>query len=539
MQAALYRLQVAELKGDARPALAGSREEFTEWMAVENHSLNVVGEAEIAHDLRAHAKRLFASISASPPGSHHNEKFEYLQDHLTDLVEMNEQVMYQYQQRALRLSYRLMLTFVAGLVAASVLGVFLSSILGKAIVRPLTELSQHLHGVGERKTKVRLGSQKLTELDAVSHEFNQMTERLEYYEQINVERLVMEKLKTEAMIESLEDGLILIDSAGLVAHMNEIASIIIGIERHEALGKKFDDVGDDHPQYVRVLDALHRLELNANASPVELELYIRGRNHYYMIKTLNLIPEDKPIGRLVILQDVTYLRDQDRARLNLFATLSHELRTPLTAMLIATQTLSRQNDSLSTSQRRLTEILMEETAHMNELTDNLMNLVRGSIPEIPTQRVRVELAELITETVERFVKQAREKHVSFETRVKGELVINADKTELSWIISNLIGNALRHTPDGGTIDIAAYYEGNNFVRLEVADTGPGIPPEIQNRVFERFAQCRSSGYEPGSAGLGLMIVKSIIEAHGGIITIESGQPNGTRFIVQLPTFKTV
>jgi len=539
MQMALHRVQVAELQGDAHPVLADASNEYNYWMDVENQSLTEVGEGELAHDLQVNAKRLFEKIASSPPGSHHDRQFEYLQNHLTDLVEMNQNAMYRDEAHAFSLSRTLTLTFAAGLLVASVLGVVLSSTLGRAIARPLTELAQRLHGVGEGKTQVRLGPQKLAELDTVAHEFNQMAERLEYYDQMNVERLVFEKRKTEAILGSLEDGLILIDSAGIVVHINEVASIIIGIERNDALDRRFDDLEGNHPHYVRVRDALKTLEKDANGRRVEVELHIRGRAHSYVLKPVKLIQEDKLIGTLVVLQDVTYLRDQDRARTNLFGTLSHELRTPLTAMMIATQTLARQKGSLSAEQRKLVAMTVEETMRMNQLADNLMNLARGNIPSIPSERVRIELRTLITETVKRFAMQAQEKNVCLETRIEGTPVVSADRIKLSWVISNLIGNALRYTPEGGSIEVAARPGEGNLLRLEVADTGPGIPLEIRDHVFERYAQYNTPGYQPGSAGLGLAIVKDIVEAHGGRISIDSNSGIGTRVIVQLPAFKDV
>jgi signal transduction histidine kinase len=182
----------------------------------------------------------------------------------------------------------------------------------------------------------------------------------------------------------------------------------------------------------------------------------------------------------------------------------------------------------------LAEMTVEETTRMNELADNLMNLARGNIPSIPTERERIELTKLIAQVTKRFAIQAQEKDVSLETRVEGEPVVNADRVKLSWVISNLVGNALRYTPQAGKIVVAASAKESQLVVLEVSDTGPGIPPEIRDHVFERFAQYRTPGHEPGAAGLGLSIVKDIVEAHGGRISIESNGAVGTRFIVQLP-----
>ena len=501
MQMALHRLQVAELQGDAHPLLADARKEFMYWMDVEDHSLTEVGEPELAHDLRNHGKRLFTKLATSPPGSRHDEQFEYLQDHLTDLVEMNQNAMYREDARAKRLSLRLMVTFGAGLLIASVLGVALSWTLGSAIAWPLSELAQRLHGVGEGKTQVRLGRQKLAELDTVAHEFNQMAERLEYYDQMNVERLVFEKRKTEAIIESLEDGLILIDSAGLVAHINEVASIIIGIERDDALGKSFDDLGTDRPYYVRVRDALKESQADTDIRRVEVELHIRGRAHSYVLKPIRLIQENNPIGMLVILQDVTYLRDQERARTNLFATLSHELRTPLTSMMINTQTLNLQKASLTPSQRELVEMTIEETARMNQLANNLMNLARGNIPSIPIQRERIELAKLIADVTKRFAIQAQEKRVGLETRVEGTRVVNADRVELSWVISNLVGNALRYRPKAERSWLLRVREETNSFALKLRIPVPGSGRKIA--ITSLSASCNTahrdtSRVRPGS-----------------------------------------
>jgi two-component system, NtrC family, sensor histidine kinase KinB len=289
-----------------------------------------------------------------------------------------------------------------------------------------------------------------------------------------------------------------------------------------------------HWHYARVRDALQQLRSNGKSNRIEVELHVRGRTHSYVLKPIELVQEGSSIGTLLILQDVTYLRDQDRARTNLIATLSHELRTPLTSMIIATQTMERQKASLSPSLSQMVEVSVEETSRMNQLLDNLMNLARGNIPSIPTRREKLPIDQLVADTVRRFVIQADEKHVKLESHVGGAPVIEADRVQLSWVLSNLVGNALRYTPAEGKIEVLADETQNKLVRLEVADTGPGIPPEVRDQVFERFAQHATPGYEPGAAGLGLAIVKDIVEAHGGRISVESNNGHGSRFVVMLP-----
>ena len=133
----------------------------------------------------------------------------------------------------------------------------------------------------------------------------------------------------------------------------------------------------------------------------------------------------------------------------------------------------------------------------------------------------------------RFAIQAREKHVALEESIESVPEIIGDPVKLSWVISNLLGNALRYTPSGGTIKVSAR-SSDGATRLEIADSGPGIPPEMKDYIFERFVQYGSDGAEKGSAGLGLSIVKEIVEAHGGRIFVESNNSHGSKFIVDIP-----
>ena len=535
MHAALRTLELAERDGKAREVLPSARDNFMHWMDIEKHDFTEVGEPQLAADLERRARSLFDEIASSPPGARQDQEFELLHSRIDDLIALNKAAMFRADSRASQLGTHLTYEFAGGLAILLIVGAALSIWMGWALSRPLTELAERLRGISQRKIHVRLGPQSLAELEEVAREFNLMAERLEHYDRMNVERIVYEKSKTEAIIESLEDGVVLIDSDGIVAHINEVAALIMGIEPADALGSPFDDLSSNHPHYIRVRDSLRNLsKADSEVARVEVQLHIRGRDHTYVLKPVPLRQEGRALGTLLILQDVTYLRDQDRARTNLVATLSHELRTPLTSMALLAELLRREEDSLTPKQRDILRAILEESSRMKQLADNLLNLARGQIPLIAVQRVALDLAKIVEDVTKRFEIQAQEKKIHIETHVDKLPEMQGDPVKLSWVVSNLIGNALRYTPEGGTIQVAAGPSGNNFARLEVADSGPGIAPEIRDHVFERFAQYGANGYAPGSAGLGLAIVKDIVEAHGGRIFIESNNGHGSRFIVQLP-----
>jgi two-component system, NtrC family, sensor histidine kinase KinB len=535
MQATLWRLELAERDGKAQDVLAEDRAAFMHWLDVERHEFTEAGEPELTREIEAKARNLFTEIAASPPGARHDREFEELHSRIDDLIEMNRSAMFRADSRAGRLGTRLTYEFAAGLGLLLIVGAAISWGLGWALSKPLTELTERLRGISQRKAHVRLGPQKLMELDAVAREFNQMAEKLEQYEQVNVERLVYEKNKTEAIIESLEDGVVLIDPNGVVTHINEIATLILGIEKTDALGSPFDDLNSASPHYLKVRDALRALgRSNSEAARTEVQLHFRGRDHSYVLKPMPLRQtEGQSLGTLLILQDVTYLRDQDRARANLVATLSHELRTPLTSLTLSAQLLEREKPDTGAKQRELVQTILEECGRMKQLTDNLLNLARGELASIALQRERIDLARIAEEVASRFVIQAAEKQVTIDKRVEQVPHIIGDPVKLSWVVSNLIGNALRYTPSGGHIEVVTR-QGEGVVRLEVADSGPGIAPELKEYIFERFTQYRPNGTEKGSAGLGLAIVKDIVQAHGGRIFLASDPGKGSRFAVELP-----
>jgi two-component system, NtrC family, sensor histidine kinase KinB len=534
MHAALYNVQLAQANGTLPAALAPNRELFMHWINVELGDITEVGEADLAADIQRRGKRIFDELANGARPSAGNE-YDQLHHRIDELIAINQAAMFRADSRSMQMSDHLTYEFAAGLLVLLLLGTILSWTLASNLSRPLAELSDSLRSFSLRGPSVRLGEQPLAELQTVASEFNRMAERLEQFERLNVDRLIYEKGKTEAIIESLEDGIVLIDPSGIVTHMNEIAGIIIGIEREEALGSSFDDLSTNSPHYVRIRSALARAAAQpGDSQPLEVELHVRGRDHTYVLKPVPLRQTDgSSFGTILILQDITYLRDKDRARTNLVATLSHELNTPLTSLGFCVELLLRRNQ-LDPKQQELLTSIQEDAARMRRLASDLLELARGQVPAITVHSMPVDLAEMVQAVIKGFTLQAEQKQVRLEAKIERPAPqIRADPLKLSWVVSNLIANALRYTPGGGTISVSLTGTQAGAC-LRVSDTGPGIPPQVREHLFERFSQWRVNGSEPGSAGLGLAIAKEIVDAHGGRIFVESELGRGTSFTVELP-----
>jgi two-component system, NtrC family, sensor histidine kinase KinB len=531
MHAALYNLQLAQANSTLNTALRPDREIFTHWINIELNDITEVGEAELASDIERRGRRIFDQVAGHSAQGPSAQEFDQLHQRIDQLIEINKVAMFRADSRTTRMSDRLAYEFAAGLLLLLLLGSILSWTLAANLSRPLAELAHHLRSFSLRGPSSRVSEQPLAELQTVAAEFNRMAERLEQFDKINVDRLIYEKGKTEAIIESLEDGIILIDADGIVTHMNEVAGIILGIEREEALGSPFDDLNSNSPHYVRVRSALKQ---PADSQRIEVELHVRGRDHSYVLKPVPLRHTDGgSFGTILILQDITYLRDKDRARTNLVATLSHELNTPLTSLGFCLELLLRK-PGLGPEERELLTSIQDEAGRIRRLASDLLGLARGDGPAITVRSVPVDLVQLVQTVIKGFALQAEQKHVRLEPNFDDFVpTIRVDPLKLSWVVSNLIANALRYTPSGGAISVSLSQTPLG-VCLRVSDTGPGIPPQVREHLFERFAQWNVNGSEPGSAGLGLAIAKEIVTAHGGRIFVDSELGQGTRFTVELP-----
>jgi len=341
-----------------------------------------------------------------------------------------------------------------------------------------------------------------------------------------------EMSRIAAIIESLTIGAILIDPDFRVIHANLLASLIMGLERGFIAGQPLFGLDCKHPHYLQVCDALNRIrEYPPDEQQMEVDLYVRGRDHNYLLRqSLLLNDEGRQIGTLILFHDVTHLRDKDRALSNLVASLSHGLKTPLTALSLAVELLKRGvSDAKS---REIVETIAEEVSRIRNLSDGLMNAVRGETASITVRCTNFDFGQLVSSVVQNFVLPAGEKEIRLKSRSDSALECYGDRAKLSWVLATMVGTALNCTPAGGEVTVCAVRE-TNRLRLRVSDSAPGIPADIADVVFERGFQWEAESPEPGSTGLGLMLAKEIVEAHGGRIFAE-GSRNGNVFTVDLP-----
>lgn len=234
-------------------------------------------------------------------------------------------------------------------------------------------------------------------------------------------------------------------------------------------------------------------------------------------------------------QETERVRTIDSRRREMVASVSHDLRTPLTALIGQLETIRLKQDSLPVqAQAHLLERALDNARHLRRLTDALAELARLDDPEFRAQPEPIAIGELADDVAQRFAARAQEAEIALSVEYPDGLPLTrVDAALVERALSNLLDNALRVTPAGGRVQVRALRE-NGTIRLEVVDTGPGVAPEDQPRVFERFYQASRHRELRGSSGLGLAIVRRVAELHGGSAGVRSEAGRGSTFFIELP-----
>lgn len=409
----------------------------------------------------------------------------------------------------------------AGVVAAVLLGAWRA----RALAAPVLELARAARRIAAGDLAARAAVRSNDEIGQLGDSFNAMAEELR-------QKLVAvreEHNKIEAIISSMSDAVVAVDHRGAILLLNRAAEELLGLSP-EARGRRLGDVAGDHPCWRGIrtaADSGKDVVEEFSPSPVGdriLDLHatpLRG-------------PAGEVAGAVAVVRDVTDLRRADRLRRELTANVSHELRTPLTSIKGFAETLLGGAMSDETACRRFLTIIDSEAGRLMKLVDDLMDLSRLESRVVSFEPTEVRLDELVTEALTRMRPQAEAQRIQLRTAATEAVTVLADRDRILQVITNLLDNAIKFTPDGGEVEASVWRTGAEGL-VSVTDTGRGIPADDLLRIFDRFYRVdRSRSREAGGTGLGLAIAKHIVEAHGGRITVASRINSGSTFTFTLP-----
>ncbi|MGN6728823.1 MAG: sensor histidine kinase [Rhodanobacteraceae bacterium] len=417
-----------------------------------------------------------------------------------------------------------------GGVALILAAVWLSLRLAADIAHPLERIASAARSISAGRFDVRVGGAGYSEGDTLGATFNQMAQALAEFRASDVDRLLSEQRRNEMVLNSIDDGLVILDERARIERLNPIASRQFGTRSEDALGKTLDEVlgRDDLDAHARL--CMQRVHPAGHAAAIELSL---GEGMLRRDLRCSFMPfVDSRPGLVLVVRDVTAERRFARERDEFVLRASHELRTPLTGLRMALDILGeRAHFAADSREADLMQTLREETARLTTLLHHMLDLSRPRGPLEPAQPCRPEHAA--HSALQRFASHALARRIELCGQIAPDLPeLKLDATECERVLDALLDNALRHTPAGGRIVLSlAMGRDNNELELCVGDNGEGIPAHELQRIFDPFVQV---GGRHGTSGLGLTICRELVERAGGRIEAQSVPGVETRFCIHLP-----
>lgn len=538
--------------GDTEKGVAQFRENeavFLEWLARAKDNITIDGEAAVVQSIETaygEYRRMFSSMTdlgrgrVEPTLATYQQQvhalFFQVRDVCVRLRNLNEKTMYAASLAAGRVASRAILSTVLVAAAALLVALIFSWLLAERIVRPIRGFMAASRKISEGDYAVEVPVETTDELGRLAGEFNRMSAQLARYHEMNIDQVIAEKDKGEAILSSIEDGLVVFDSSLRITAINPAARRILNTGFDDPSARSCADIVPAES----ICDLIRRT-VDAGRPPAlpdeeRIVTFSRGEgaSHYlFSITVIRGSRNHRLSGVVLLLRDVTRLKEVERLKNEFVMAASHELRTPLTSMGMSVDLLlENAGPDLAEGDRELLQAAHDEVHRMQALVNDLLDLSKIEAGRIDLEFERVTIHTLFDHAEALFRPQTERKGVRLET-IRDEALpdIRADANKIVWVLSNLISNALRYVDPGGRIGLTARGMGA-FVHLSVEDDGPGVPPEYQSRIFDKLVQIK--GRKTGGSGLGLAICKEIVRAHGGAIWVDSRPGEGSTFTFTLP-----
>jgi len=523
----------------ARRQVAEHRARFDAALAKAAGNITETGEAAAVESIRRDRDEYYRRFDAfvNAPGDRTAFYFQSLEPQFNRvrsdadrLLRLNQEAMRGKADAASRIARRWFFVTLALAIVLMAAGVAIELSLSNAIVGPVAQLTAATTrlAAGDLDTAVPVHSDD--EIGTLAVAFNRMAERIRELRRSDLGKLLVAQQTTEATIDSLFDPVIVADGAGLVTRINPAAERLFGA-RTDTLGKSIDAVTRDPRIAQSVTDVLHaQVPAASEDAAAVLPWAVDGARRAFRIRSTPMKDADgRLVGVVTLLEDVTHLSEISRLKSEFIAAASHELRTPLTSVQMGIHLLLEGTaGTLDERQQEILEVCREDTARLDRLMRELLDLSKIESGAITPQLVPTRPATLLADAVNPLRLQVEARGIRVDVDAPPDLpLVAVDRRQIERVIANLVTNAMRATPAGGAITVAAARRGDE-VAISVTDTGSGIPRDYLPRIFEPFVQVPHAA--GGGAGLGLTISRRIVEGHGGRITVQSEPERGSTFM---------
>ncbi len=406
---------------------------------------------------------------------------------------------------------------VIALLAATLLFWFQS----RSTSRHLIEIAEGARAIAEGRPYRKILPHTRDELGSLAGSFNQIADEL----QNTVTALRDERNRIEAVLEGMSEAVIALNAARRITMVNRRALALLDLEQPPIGGTLLEAVRSP------ILEQIVQQSLAGTAASGEFDVGLEPPRRLLARTT----PLEATGGCVIVLMDVTELRRLERVRRDFLANVSHELRTPVSVIRANAETLLDGARHDPENADRFLESIMRDSERLSNLVSDLLDLSRIESDGFLPDRVPVKVLPVVQGVVRTIEEIAAVKDQTVGIEVEAELVVRGDPQGVEQVLLNLTDNAVKYTPEGGTITIRAARLESGAIRIEVEDDGPGIEPPHRDRIFERFYRVDAGrSRAQGGTGLGLSIVRNLVEAMEGEVGFRPASPHGSIFHLTLP-----
>ena len=420
--------------------------------------------------------------------------------------------------------------FVTATLLAIAIAIVVSVLIAHSITQPIGEMQEQALRIarGDYSHKVEINAKD--ELGQLAESFNQLAERIEETQ----EAMEAERNRLDSVLTHMTDGVVATDRRGKVITINEMALSLLSLKQEDAIGQSILTLFQLDEEYsLRSLLENTKEMLIERPSPVPHVQDLILRVDFSMIRR-----ESGFISGLVaVLHDVTEQEKTEQERRDFVSNVSHELRTPLTSMRSYLEALEDGAWKDPEIAPHFLQVTLEETDRMIRMINDLLNLSKMDSGNAQMQMELVNFNNLVNFVLDRFDMMVTSQDKDYQIKrefTKRDLWLEIDTDRLIQVIDNIMNNAIKYSPDGGTITVRLI-ETHNHIILSITDEGMGIPRKDLNKIFDRFYRVdKARARQQGGTGLGLAISREVLKAHGGSIWVESRENQGSTFYVSLP-----
>lgn len=407
------------------------------------------------------------------------------------------------------------------------------------VLRPIAALKKGITEIANHNYDQRLDLSGSREFESVADSFNTMAAKLDEYRRSSLDDLMTAKKRIEAIVNALHEPIVGLGPDRSILFMNREAHAVLNLPK-DVVGRNATEVALSNDLLRRLIRELYAESGNNDPEHREpLKIYADNKESYFQMENtpLYITPvgsaEQQFVGNLIILNNVTRYKELDSAKTNFISTVSHEMKTPISSILMSLQLL---NDTrlggLNDEQQQLVGSIKDSSDRLLSITGELLNMTQietGKLKLIPKITKPIELIDYAVKATqvlaERFCCFVE---VDYPEKISKLFV---DNEKIAWVITNLLSNAIHHSPEQSRIIIGAVQR-EKAVEIYVKDFGRGIDPRYHKSIFERYF--RVPGTKVQGSGLGLAISKEFVEAHGGAISVTSEIGKGSCFSITLP-----